>query len=79
MKRKKKLRPFICQNHDDIIITALEIIELDIPPGLRREIRSRARHIIKEAKAAKSAGEAMESRLLEYRYSIEGLGFDRIK
>ena len=82
-------RTAICNNHDEIIGLARNIYRY--ATAIRRsedlnEIYSIADKIIdcsndveSEAIDAKDSGQAMENRLQEYYYAIDGLGFTRRK
>lgn len=82
-------RTAICNNHDEIIGLARNIYryasaiinsdDLDEIHGIADEIQGWSDNIETEAIDAKDSGQAMEDRLQEYYYAIEGLGFTRRK
>jgi hypothetical protein len=72
----------ICDYHDDIIKTALEIEKIkenqyETVEEVLYEVQHLAWDIRSWAEEAKEAGQSMENRLSEYRDAIEGLGFER--
>lgn len=82
-------RTAICNNHDEIIGLARNIYryardiqhtdDLERISEIADDIISWSNDIESEAIDAKDAGQAMENRLQEYYYAIEGLGFTRRK
>jgi hypothetical protein len=82
-------RTAICNNHDEIIGLARNIYryasaacnsdDLDEMHGIADKILGWSNDIELETICAKDAGQAMENRLQEYYYAIEGLGFTRHK
>lgn len=78
-RKKQKQRRKICNVHDDIMELADELIEMELPNGYKTGIKKLARSIRALAEEAKDSGQAMENRLYEYYYAVEGLGFVRFK
>jgi len=82
-------RTAICNNHDEIIGLARNIYryardiqhtdDLERISEIADDIISWSNNIETEAIDAKDSGQAMENRLQEYYYAIEGLGFTRRK
>ena len=82
-------RTAICTNHDAIIGFARNIYryareihgidDLEKISEIADDIISWSNDIETEAIEAKEAGQAMENRLQEYYYAIDGLGFTRRK
>ena len=80
-------RTAICNNHDEIIGLARNIYryareihgtdDLEKISEIADDIIGWSNDIETEAIEAKEAGQAMENRLQEYYYAIEGLGFTR--
>ena len=82
-------RTAICNNHDEIIGLARNIYryataisscdDLSEIYSIADKIIDWSNNIETEAIDAKDSGQAMEDRLQEYYYAIEGLGFTRRK
>ena len=80
-------RTAICNNHDEIIGLARNIYryasaisssdDLNEIYSIAAKIIDWSNNIETEAIDAKDSGQAMENRLQEYYYAIEGLGFIR--
>jgi len=80
----KKKKRIICNIHDEIMIIAEQINNMDIADyrseaTFLRSLRAKVKKIDKLAEEAKERGQAMEDRLYEYFEAIEGLGFTRDK
>jgi len=76
MSPPKKKQRYICSIHDEIREVA-EDLETLLSDFLSKEPVEKLQRIQELAEEAREAGERMEARLLDYKHTIEGLGFKR--